>query len=117
MSDKNTVSSFIAKTSDSLALADSLIVHFHTALELVQKASNSNQSHAIMKDISWLWRTAYNCGIKGCTEWSASDEKITSLFVITSQVCTAPRYLTCRADLEAKAAGDLHPRYCWQRRC
>jgi len=32
------------------------------------------------KDISWLWRTAYNCAVQGCTDWEDMDEAVSDLF-------------------------------------
>jgi len=34
----------------------------------------------IIKDVSWLWRTAYNCAAQGCTEWENAEERVPPLF-------------------------------------
>ncbi len=38
----------------------------------------------IVKDISWLWRTAYNCAIDVSSEWSS--EVVVGLFDISKEV-------------------------------
>ena len=40
----------------------------------------------IIKDISWLWRTAYNCANQGCAEWDDAEERVPRLFSIAGQV-------------------------------
>lgn len=37
------------------------------------------------KDISWLWRTAYNCAVQGCTEWG-DGEAASRLFDVSREV-------------------------------
>ncbi|KAH9048810.1 hypothetical protein EDB84DRAFT_1434083 [Lactarius hengduanensis] len=38
----------------------------------------------IIKDISWLWRTAYNCAIQGCTEWDNAEERLLETYMETA---------------------------------
>jgi hypothetical protein len=33
-----------------------------------------------MKDISWLWRSAYNSAVQGCSEWENCSDQIAELF-------------------------------------
>jgi len=40
----------------------------------------------VMKDVSWLWRTAYNCAIQGCSEWKDAEAQATELFEISREV-------------------------------
>lgn len=40
----------------------------------------------IFKDISWLWRSAYNCAVQGCSEWECAGEQISELFDISKEV-------------------------------
>jgi len=43
----------------------------------------------VAKDISWLWRTAYNCAVQGCSEWEDSEEKVAELFDLARQLLEA----------------------------
>lgn len=40
----------------------------------------------ISKDVSWLWRTAYNCAIQGCSEWEHCEKQISDLFDLAKDV-------------------------------
>lgn len=53
---------------------------------LVDSALAQKAMQLIMKDVSWLWRTAYNCAIQGCTEWDGHDEQVLTLFDIARDV-------------------------------
>ncbi|KAH9043868.1 hypothetical protein EDB85DRAFT_728235 [Lactarius pseudohatsudake] len=57
-----------------------LTEHFATARALVDAARKERRVSFIIKDISWLWRTAYNCAIQGCTEWDNAEERVPPLF-------------------------------------
>ncbi|KAJ7609436.1 hypothetical protein FB45DRAFT_944458 [Roridomyces roridus] len=63
-------------------LIETLISHFNTAKILAEEASKDKSIHRIIKDISWLWRTAYNCAVQGCAEWDRSEERIWQLFEV-----------------------------------
>ncbi|KXN85140.1 hypothetical protein AN958_11630 [Leucoagaricus sp. SymC.cos] len=57
----------------------------------------------IMKDVSWLWRTAYNYAVQGCSEWSNCEERIAELFDISRELLE----ICCNAspaDMDAEAA-------------
>ncbi|KAI0935752.1 hypothetical protein AcV5_004080 [Taiwanofungus camphoratus] len=70
--------------SDSAVLIPILIRHFSTARTLLLGA---RQDVAVTsRDISWLWRTAYNCAIQGCSEWENSEERIADLFDVARQL-------------------------------
>jgi hypothetical protein len=56
---------------------------------LAETAAGSNEVSLVAKDLSWLWRTAYNCAIQGCSEWEHSEEQISELFDISREVCAA----------------------------
>jgi hypothetical protein len=43
----------------------------------------------IFKDISWLWRSAYNCAVQGCSEWECAGEQISELFEIAKELLEA----------------------------
>ncbi|TFK28437.1 hypothetical protein FA15DRAFT_60912 [Coprinopsis marcescibilis] len=62
------------------ALIDTLVSHFRTAKILVLSALEQKAVSLIHKDISWLWRTAYNCAVQGCSEWEGCGEQISELF-------------------------------------
>jgi len=41
----------------------------------------------IRKDLSWLWRTAYNTAVQGCTDWGEEFEAYaTALFRVARDV-------------------------------
>jgi len=40
----------------------------------------------VIRDVSWLWRTAYNCAVQGCTEWDNAEEKVPPLFDVSREV-------------------------------
>lgn len=39
------------------------------ALNLVKAMASKDNLPIISKDLSWLWRTAYNAGVAGCQDW------------------------------------------------
>lgn len=59
-----------------------------TAKNLTEAAIEQKAIFMIIKDVSWLWRTAYNCAVQGCSEWADSDEQVSELFDISRQVCS-----------------------------
>lgn len=40
----------------------------------------------VIKDVSWLWRTAYNSATQGCTEWDNAEERVPPLFDVSREV-------------------------------
>ncbi|KZS90228.1 SPO22-domain-containing protein [Sistotremastrum niveocremeum HHB9708] len=62
------------------ALVEALIGHFQTALELCKKACSVNRASFILKDVSWLWRTAYNTAVSGCADWDDCELAVSNLF-------------------------------------
>ena len=67
----------------------------------MDEASTQKAIPLIMKDVSWLWRTAYNCAIQGCSEWEDCEEQIWTLFNIARDVCCSylvPMHLLIRPD-------------------
>ncbi|KAG8729351.1 hypothetical protein FRC12_021042 [Ceratobasidium sp. 428] len=50
-------------------LVKSLVEHFRRALDLIGIASAKSNLVMIAKDMSWLWRTAYNAAVSGCRDW------------------------------------------------
>jgi hypothetical protein len=60
----------------------------HAARILAEAAATQGQKafSLISKDLSWLWRTAYNCAFQGCCEWDSTTEQSTELFNIAREV-------------------------------
>ncbi|KAG8721685.1 hypothetical protein FRC08_011094 [Ceratobasidium sp. 394] len=50
-------------------LVKSLTEHFRRALDLIGATSAKDNVVVIAKDVSWLWRTAYNAAVSGCRDW------------------------------------------------
>ncbi|KAF8919157.1 hypothetical protein CPB85DRAFT_1429788 [Mucidula mucida] len=61
-------------------LIDTLLEHFRRSKVFVETARTQKSINLISKDLSWLWRTAYNCAVHGCSEWAANHERISDLF-------------------------------------
>ncbi|KAF5385597.1 hypothetical protein D9757_006758 [Collybiopsis confluens] len=73
-------------TATKSSLIDSVVSHFRTARTLVTTASEQKTTSLIIKDISWLWRTAYNCAVRGCSDWDGFQEQISSLFDVAKDL-------------------------------
>ncbi|EDR10149.1 uncharacterized protein LACBIDRAFT_318203 [Laccaria bicolor S238N-H82] len=43
----------------------------------------------IFKDVSWLWQTAYNCAVQGCSDQDNAGEQISELFDISRELLEA----------------------------
>lgn len=67
------------------ALVDTAIGHFRTARVLIQTACERKALHLINKDVGWLWRTAYNAAVQGCTEWEDTS-RVAQLFEVASEL-------------------------------
>ncbi|KAJ3850311.1 hypothetical protein EV368DRAFT_45594, partial [Lentinula lateritia] len=67
-------------------LIDSVVTHFRTAKILVDAAFEQKAVSLIIKDVSWLWRTAYNCAVQGCSDWDGFQEQISALFDISKDM-------------------------------
>ncbi|THH12968.1 hypothetical protein EW146_g7196 [Bondarzewia mesenterica] len=70
-------------------LIDALIGHFEQAKILVRAACVEKRATIVIKDISWLWRTAYNCAIQGCSEWDNAEDKVPRLFDLSRELLEA----------------------------
>ncbi|KAJ7585355.1 meiosis protein SPO22/ZIP4 like-domain-containing protein [Mycena floridula] len=70
-------------------LIDRAVEHFRTAKILVDEVCAQKAVSMIIKDISWLWRTAYNCAVQGCAEWEGCEERISTLFDIARDLLEA----------------------------
>ncbi|EMD41466.1 hypothetical protein CERSUDRAFT_128264 [Gelatoporia subvermispora B] len=67
-------------------LIATLIRHYQTAIDLVANLIAQQSAAMVTKDISWLWRTAYNTAVQGCSEWEDSEESVSTLFDTARQL-------------------------------
>ncbi|KAL5534754.1 hypothetical protein ACEPAG_1218 [Sanghuangporus baumii] len=75
--------------SDRSSLISSLIRHFRTASALVNTAVTGRNAPLIAKDVSWLWRSAYNIALQGCSEWRDAEIQIGELFELSYELAHA----------------------------
>ncbi|KAJ7791757.1 meiosis protein SPO22/ZIP4 like-domain-containing protein [Mycena olivaceomarginata] len=95
----------VEPASNKPVLIETLISHFHTGVcAIYLMASRLTATHPakvlaeaacaqkaialIIKDVSWLWRTAYNCAVQGCAEWERSEARISKLFEVARDLLT-----------------------------
>ncbi|KAH8101409.1 hypothetical protein BXZ70DRAFT_1007244 [Cristinia sonorae] len=64
-------------------LIPTLIRHFRTACDFVGSLRDKNRATMVSKDVSWLWRTAYNRAVQGLTEWENMEEVASELFDVS----------------------------------
>ncbi|CAL1696816.1 unnamed protein product [Somion occarium] len=62
------------------ALFPTLLKHFHAAVSLIDNMRAQGRATTVAKDISWLWRTAYNCAVQGCSVWENAEKEVAELF-------------------------------------
>ena len=53
---------------------------------LISQISTKKGIAVISRDISWLWRMAYNSAVKGCSTWECPDDLVSDLFDISREV-------------------------------
>ncbi|THU92597.1 hypothetical protein K435DRAFT_726088 [Dendrothele bispora CBS 962.96] len=75
-------------TVDKSALISCVVKHFQTAKVLADAACEQKAIALVIKDISWLWRTAYNCAVQGCSEWEGYQDQISTLFDLAKDLLT-----------------------------
>ncbi|OCB89780.1 hypothetical protein A7U60_g3040 [Sanghuangporus baumii] len=63
--------------------------HDELASALVNTAVTGRNAPLIAKDVSWLWRTAYNIALQGCSEWRDADIQIGELFELSHELAHA----------------------------
>ncbi|KAI5997768.1 hypothetical protein EDC04DRAFT_2612500 [Pisolithus marmoratus] len=68
-------------------LVKTLLNYFKNAKILVETAARENVA-LVIRDLSWLWRTAYNCAIDGCSNWDNHGEEVSNAFDIARQTLT-----------------------------
>ncbi|KAH0838692.1 hypothetical protein J3R83DRAFT_7020 [Lanmaoa asiatica] len=61
------------------SLVRTLLDYFKHAKSLVESVTHENEA-MIIRDVSWLWRTAYNCAIEGCSNWEDQGEQVSEAF-------------------------------------
>ncbi|KAI6152903.1 meiosis protein SPO22/ZIP4 like-domain-containing protein, partial [Pisolithus thermaeus] len=66
-------------------LVKTLLNYFKNAKTLVEAVACENVA-LVIRDLSWLWRTAYNCAIDGCSNWDNHGEEVSSAFDISRQL-------------------------------
>ena len=54
--------------------------------DLIAQVSTKKGIAVIARDISWLWRMAYNSAVKGCSTWDCPDDLVSDLFDISREV-------------------------------
>ncbi|OCH94172.1 hypothetical protein OBBRIDRAFT_810677 [Obba rivulosa] len=70
-------------------LTATLIGHYKTATALIANLIAQQSAAIVAKDISWLWRTAYNSAVQGCSEWEDSEESVSIMFDLARQLLEA----------------------------
>ncbi|KAJ6568977.1 meiosis protein SPO22/ZIP4 like-domain-containing protein [Mycena capillaripes] len=93
----------VEPASNKPVLIQTLISHFHTAKILAEAAYAQMAIALIIKDVSWLWRTAYNCAVQGCAEWEQSELRISQLFEVARDLLT-----TCCEASPVDVDADLY---------
>ncbi|KAI8983311.1 meiosis protein SPO22/ZIP4 like-domain-containing protein [Trametes punicea] len=68
------------------AFVPMLLRHFSTALSLAEALEAKQNTAGVTKDIAWLWRTAYNTAVQGCSEWENQEDSISDLFDTARQL-------------------------------
>jgi hypothetical protein len=53
---------------------------------MVAAARVRKELSMIAKDISWLWRAAYNCAVEGCSKWEQAEDQLSDLFDVSREV-------------------------------
>ncbi|KAF8446396.1 hypothetical protein L210DRAFT_982867 [Boletus edulis BED1] len=61
------------------SLVRTLLNYFKHAKSLVESVKHESAT-MLIRDISWLWRTAYNCAIDGCSNWENQGEQVSDAF-------------------------------------
>ncbi|KAG2036233.1 meiosis protein SPO22/ZIP4 like-domain-containing protein [Suillus americanus] len=58
-------------------LVAALLHHLKIAVTV---AESCEQPAILARDVSWLWRTAYNCAIQACSDWEDREDQISDIF-------------------------------------
>ena len=65
---------------------EALTFTYMIAKDLISQISAKKGIAVIARDISWLWRMAYNSAVKGCSAWECPDDLVSDLFDISREV-------------------------------
>ncbi|KAH7884118.1 hypothetical protein F5I97DRAFT_1969338 [Phlebopus sp. FC_14] len=66
-------------------LVQTLLDYFGNAKTLVENVPCEDAA-LVIRDLSWLWRTAYNCAIDGCTNWDNETGQVSTAFDLARQL-------------------------------
>ncbi|KAG2135130.1 meiosis protein SPO22/ZIP4 like-domain-containing protein [Suillus clintonianus] len=67
--------------ADLERLVASLLHHLKIVdVAAVTVAESCEQPAMLVRDVSWLWRTAYNCAIQACSDWEDRENQISDIF-------------------------------------
>ena len=69
--------------------------HDYLASKFVDSAALGKNAPIIAKDVSWLWRTAFNVALQGCSEWQHVESDISELFELSYKVGLPLRSIWC----------------------
>jgi len=64
------------------------------ALFFIETISSKQDITTFAKDVSWLWRTAYNIAVQGCNDWGNGEDQVSDLFDLSKLVKPLQRVLT-----------------------
>ncbi|PBK89275.1 SPO22-domain-containing protein, partial [Armillaria gallica] len=96
--------------ADKPILIGTMVEHFQTAKILIEAANAQKALNLITKDVSWLWRTAFNCAVQGCSEWEGSgcEERISDLFDIARDLLETCCQASSASPVDVDAEVYLH---------
>ncbi|KAK0245171.1 hypothetical protein EDD85DRAFT_8484 [Armillaria nabsnona] len=96
--------------ADKPVLIGTMVEHFQTAKILIEAANAQKALNLITKDVSWLWRTAFNCAVQGCSEWEGSgcEERISDLFDIARDLLETCCQASSASPVDVDAEVYLH---------
>ena len=66
--------------------SDRLTFTYTIAKDMISQVSTKKGIAVIARDVSWLWRMAYNSAVKGCSIWECPDDLVSGLFDISREV-------------------------------
>ncbi|KAJ3483561.1 hypothetical protein NLI96_g6231 [Meripilus lineatus] len=69
-----------------LTLRDIRVSNVIPGLRFAKKYQASGNITTVLKDVSWLWRTAFNTGVQGCSEWAHLEESVSDAFDIAREL-------------------------------
>ncbi|KAF7293678.1 hypothetical protein MIND_01147800 [Mycena indigotica] len=74
---------------------------------LAQDALTEKAISLVIKDVSWLWRMAYNCAVQCCAEWEEGNhERVSELFEVARDLLAT--YCEAALDVPADVSNYMH---------